>query len=375
MKIVHVDSVVVTYRYEDNEKRIRNTHHDWTAKNYLLVRVVASDGSFGLGEAYLDSAGAPKVIQSLLEEEIVPRIRGEDPRHIERIRAKIAKRFSLGGITVAAGIAMGAVDIALWDLLGKHTGQPLYRLLGGHADRASVYGSGGMYGSTVTPESLAREMATAVHLGYGGVKIKGAGAPLEEDVARVAAIRAALGPSARIMVDAMFVLDVPQAIRLARALEPYNLHFLEAPTARSDIRGWRAIREATSIPLAGPELEGSTDIMREFLLGDAVHYLQYDLTLANGISHGKELAAFARLFYRKVTLHCSGSAIGMVASAHLAAALPNCNSVEVHLLHQGLHEHMWAAGFRLDNGFLVLPDRPGLGFDVDFDKLMAEHRA
>jgi D-arabinonate dehydratase/D-galactarolactone cycloisomerase len=210
----------------------------------------------------------------------------------------------------------------------------------------------------------------AVAEGYGGVKIKAAGGPLRDDIARVAAVRAAIGGDARLMVDAMFVPDVPGALRMARALQPFDLHFLEAPTRAADIRGWASIQRAAGIPLAGPELSASVDLAREFLLHEACHFLQYDVNLAGGLSQGRELGALAGAFHRPVTLHCAASAVGVAASAHLGASLPNCDSLELHLLHQGLHEHLWSSGWRRSAGELVIPQRPGLGLDIDFDALV-----
>lgn len=366
MRVVDLRTLVVTRRYDGSA---RNTRHAWNGKTYLLVAVNADDGSSGIGEVYCDGEGSPKVLQAILHEEIAPLLRGEDPRLIERIRRKVAERFVLSGRGGATSVAMAGVDIALWDLLGKLTGQPVHRLLGGHADRASIYGSGGMYGPGITPDSLAEAMGEAVRSGLGGVKIKAAGASLDEDVARVAAVREAIGP-ARLMVDAMFRPDVPGAIRLVRALEPFGLHFLEAPTAAADLRGWSAVRSAAAVPLAGPELEGSADVMRDYLLADAIHFLQFDVVLAGGLSQGRDLAALARAFHRPISLHCAASAVGLAASAHLAAAVSNCDSLEYHLMHQGLHERLWASGWRITDGALVIPERPGLGLDFGLEDLV-----
>lgn len=366
MKIRNLRSIVITCRYDAS---LRNTHHAWNSKQYVLIGIDAGDGLVGIGEVYCDGESSPEVIQAILKLEIAPRIIGDDPFQIERIRHKLGQRAVLNGRPGANTLAMAGVDIALWDLLGKAVHQPVFRLLGGFSDRISVYGSGGMYGQDLTPARLAEQMFSAVTAGYGGVKIKAAGASLAEDVARVAAVRKAIGPSARLMVDAMFVPEVPSAIRLASALEEFDLHFLEAPTRAADIRGWRKIQRSTTIPLAGPELESSVDVAREYVLADACHFLQFDVNLAGGISQGRELAALARAFHRPITLHCAASAVGVAASAQLAAAVPNCDSLEFHLLHRGLHDELWKSGWTLADGELTIPDRPGLGLAVGFDAL------
>lgn len=366
MRISKVTTKILQHSYDGS---VRNTRHAWTSKEYLLVSVEAADGTVGLGECYCSGPGAARVVEAMIRHEIAPLVIGEDPRAISRIRKKLTDAYVLGGRRDGIGPAAAGIDIALWDLLGKICGQPLYRLLGGFSDRAGIYGSGGMYGPAITPERLADSMAGAVASGLAGVKIKVAGDTLEADVRRVASVREAIGPGTRLMVDAMFEPDVPSAIRLARALESFDLHFLEAPTAASDLAGWRMIGDRTSIPLAGPELESSIDLMRDCLTSGAVHFMQFDVTIAHGLTGGRELAAFANCHHRPITLHSSGSAIGMIAAAHLAAAVPNCDSMEFHLLHQFLHERIWDAGYSIADGSLILPDRPGLGMDLSLKDL------
>jgi L-alanine-DL-glutamate epimerase-like enolase superfamily enzyme len=366
MKISDLRTAVITCRYAEP---LRNTHHSWRSKQYVLVGVVADDGSTGMGEVYCDGESSPEVIEAILQREIAPRIIGENAYAIEHVRHKLGERAVLSGRRDANALVMAGIDIALWDLVGKCLGQPVFRLLGGYSNRVSVYGSGGMYGPHLTPQLLGEQMSAAVSKGFGGVKIKAAGASLAEDIQRVAAVREAIGPGARLMVDAMFVPDVPGAIRMASALEKYELHFLEAPTRAMDIRGWAKIQRSTRTPLAGPELESSIDVAREYVLADACHFLQFDVNLAGGISQGRDLAALARAFHRPITLHCAASAVGVAASAQLGASISNCDSLEFHLLHQGLHEALWKSGWALDDGALVIPDRPGLGLDIDFDSL------
>ena len=348
---------------------VGNTHHRWTERNYLLVSVSIDKGWFGLGEAYADHTVSPAAAAAILREEIAPHLIDRDPRDIGRHRARLGARQVLSGRAGGLAPLLSAVDIALWDLLGKIAGLPLHRLLGGFADRATVYGSGGMYGADVTLARLAEEARAAVSRGMAGVKIKGAGASIEEDVARVAAVRDALGPGRPLMVDAMFAPSASGAIRLARALMPFDLHFLEAPTAAADVEAWARLAGLGLVPLAGPELESDVDLMRRHLVSGAAQFLQYDVTIAGGLSGGRDLAALAAAVHRPVTLHCATSAIGLAASAHLAAALPNADGVEYHLLHQGLHDRLWSSGWRLADGALVAPDKPGLGLDIHPDEL------
>jgi L-alanine-DL-glutamate epimerase-like enolase superfamily enzyme len=347
----------------------RNTHHAWTSKAYLLLELQTDEGVAGIGEVYCDGGGSPRAMTAIIEDEVAPTVIGCDPRSITAIHEKVMHRALLSGRASAYSIALAGVDIALWDILGKLAGLPVRQLLGGFSDKVSVYGSGGMYGDATTPASLATDMAKAIEDGHAGVKIKAAGAPLQEDVARAEAVRQAIGAE-RLMIDAMFAPDLPHALRLARALEPFDLHFLEAPTRTQDLRGWAEIQRSTRVKLAGPELEAGVELIRDFLVADAVHFLQFDACLAGGLTTGRNLAAFAALHGRPMSLHCAASAVGLAASAHLGAAVPNCDSLECHLLHRGLREVLWANGWKLSAGYLKIPAAPGLGLGCDFDDLV-----
>lgn len=366
MHIQDIRTKVITRQYDGSA---RNTRHNWSSKKYLLVSVDASNGMSGLGEVYCDGHGSPKVAELLIREELRPLLLGQDPRRIAQLRHALLERMVLSGRPQGFGPVMAGVDIALWDLLGRFCRLPVSILLGGANNRVRAYGSGGMYGPRITPDSLADEMAAAVRRGLSGIKIKGGGASLDEDIARAKAVRAAIGPDAMLMVDAMFLPDVPAAIRYARALAPLDLHFLEAPTTHADIPGWIQIARAGCIPLAGPEVEPSPDRMRDFLTSGAVHFLQFDVVLAGGLTVGRDMAALARAWHRPVTLHCAASAVGLAATAHLAASVTNCDSVEYHLMHQGLHERLWDNGWSLTDGHITVPDAPGLGLGFDLDDL------
>jgi len=367
VKITDVRTAIVTRTYANGP---RNTHHVWSERRYLLVSVDTDQGIFGLGEIYTDSHNATEVLELAVRLDVAPHLIGRDPLAIGAISAELEARQTLSGRAGGFGPILAGVDIALWDILGKVAGQPLWKLLGGHSGRARTYASGGMYGEDITPESLGQEMASAVADGDFGVKIKAGAASLSEDVARVAAVRKAIGPDVALMVDAMFAPGLPEALRLAHALRPYDLHFLEAPTHALDLAGWVRIRDDAGIPLSGPELESSLDLMRDILARDIVQFLQFDVTLAGGLTRGRDLAALARAHHRPVTLHCATSAVGLAASLHLGGAIANCDSVEHHVLHQGLHEHLWASGWRRENGMVAAPDAPGLGIPFDLDDIL-----
>ena len=361
MKIRAMRCAVVHRAYDGST---RNTRHAWNGKNYVLVQLEADNGCRGLGEMYCDGGGSPEVALAVLRHEVGPRVLGRDPRRPAAVTAALREHYALsarGGVT---SMAISAVDIALWDMMGRQLGRPVFELLGGRQAHVPVYASGGMYGAGRTPDALAREMAQAQRQGLRGAKVKVGGASLEEDVERVARVREALGPGVPLMADAMFAPDLEGAIALARALAPLDLHFLEAPTAAQDVDGWAAVRQQTGVALAGPELSDDVGLMRRLLEAQALAYLQFDVTIAGGLGMGRDLAALARVHWRDITLHCAASAVATAASAHLGAGVGGCDGLEFHVMHDGLRERLWACGWRLDQGRLMIPDRPGLGIDL-----------
>lgn len=361
MKIRAVRCAVVHRAYDGST---RNTRHAWTGKNYVLLQLETDTGCRGLGEMYCDGGGSPEVALAVLRHEIGPRLLGRDARRPLAITAALREHYALSARGGVSSMAISAVDIALWDLMGRDLGRPVFELLGGRQSHVPVYASGGMYGPDRTPARLAEEMAAAQRAGLRGAKIKVGGASLEEDVERVARVREALGPGVPLMADAMFAPNLPQALSLARALSPYDLHFLEAPTAAKDVEGWAEVHRQTGVPLAGPELSDDLMLMRQLLHAQALAYLQFDVTIAGGLGLGRDLAALARAHWRDITLHCAASAVATAASAHLGAAVGGCDGLEFHVMHDGLRDRLWACGWRLEDGRLMVPNRPGLGIDL-----------
>ena len=342
---------------------VRNTQHAWQGKNYILLEIESEDGVSGFGEMYCDGGGSPEAALAMLRYEVAPALIGKSGTRPLEILAYLRGHFSLSARGSAASMAISAVDIAMWDMVGKRSGLPLYRLLGGHSDRVKVYASGGMYGPRITPQTLAQEMREAQAKGLNGAKIKIGGATLEEDVARVTCVREAIGPHAPLMVDAMFRPNVTDAIRLGNALKNANIHFYEAPTNANHVSGWRSVGQACGLSLSGPELSDDRDLMLRLLQADALQFLQFDVAIAGGVSEGREIFALARAFRKPVTLHCAASAVAMAAAAQMGAGLGGCDSLEFHLMHDGMRESLWKCGWRLESGHLVVPDRPGLGVE------------
>lgn len=362
MKITGIRTRIITKSLDGAP---RNPMMAWHNKRILLVFVRTDTGQVGIGEAWCDG-GSPAVTARLIEEDLQPLLIGADPRNYAWIWQRLYETTTYSvrdGITFAA---LSGIDIALWDLLGKTYGVPVSRLLGGGRERVFAYASGGLYADGKTAADVGREMRGYADQGFRGVKLKVAGAHLREDVARVSAVREAVGPDVRIMVDAVYALDVPEAIRMARALERYEIYFLEAPVDPHNLRGLARVAKASPIPLAGNEFAYGRRQFKRILDREAAEFVHLDAILCGGITEAARIAALADTYGVSCSYHAASSAICFAANLHVAAATSNCDSVEYHMIHQMLFDQLPAATFRLDeDGFIMVPSAPGLGIPLE----------
>ncbi|MGH7092216.1 MAG: mandelate racemase/muconate lactonizing enzyme family protein, partial [Stellaceae bacterium] len=188
----------------------------------------------------------------------------------------------------------------------------------------------------------------------------------EVDIARVAAVRKALGPQAKLMVDVNCAWSPDFAIRMGRELDPYNLYWIEEPVATDDIDGSARVADALATPIAGYETETGLYGFRELVTRGAVDIVQLDVAWSGGFSEGKRIAAFAQAHHRMVAPHAFAGAVLLVASLHYAAAIPNALALEWDQNPNGLRDELLQERLSLESdGTVRLPERPGLGITLD----------
>jgi len=353
----------------------------YTTAAEIVVEIETDDGLVGLGEIH----GRPQgEIVRILEEGFKPLLLGEDALDHERLWDLLfTSTFSRAAAQFAAAdgqphfgaggkpqmmAAIAGIDIALWDVKGQTAGLPLYKLLGGLRSSVPTYASGGYYGpdGEAWVDGLVEEMTGYAQLGYGAVKMKVGGLPLDEDVARVRAVREAL-PDIEIMLDANSAYDVPAAIEAALAFEPLDVYWLEEPTAWFDpVFGLARVGAATAIPLASGERELHRFGCRDLVDHTPIRFLQFDCTRAGGVSEWLRVAAYASAHGVLMAPHHDPQIHG-----HLLAAVPNGHIQEV--FPNPVRDPLWSRLFteqpQVLNGELVLGDRPGLGLTLDRDVL------
>jgi D-galactarolactone cycloisomerase len=273
----------------------------------------------------------------------------------------------------------------LWDIAGKVAKLPLYRLLGAYGDKVEAYASGGFYQEGKGVSALADEAAGYIASGYRAMKMKVGRNPstqtnlremlaqnercvvsLDEDLARVEAARKALGREAKLMIDINCTWSPALAIQMGQALEPYRLYWIEEPVATDDIRGSAEVARALGTAIAGYETEVGLFGFRELITRGAIDIVQPDIAWAGGFTECRRIAALAHAYNLMVAPHAFSSAITLVASMHLLASIPNGLILEFDQNPNALRQELLKEPITIDReGFVTLPDRPGLGVELD----------
>ena len=313
--------------------------------------VHTDEGITGLGYALAFAGGGVEAIQSYLDTRLVPALVGEDPLFVERLwerMFRLDRGIKRQGI---AAYAVSAVDIALWDIVGKTAKLPLYKLWGAVTDRVPAYGSGG-WAKYATKDIIA-EAERYVGLGCRYYKMKIHEPDPRANRERVQAVRKALGDGVGMMVDVNQKLDVLGAIRQARVLEDLDLVWYEEPVLADDLAACAEVAQAIRIPVATGENAYTRYEFRDLLERKAARYLMPDVCRANGFSETLRIGRLAAAHGALVSPH-----VVHELSLHVAAALPNSFLVEyMEWMPEDLFESLPA----FQNGAIVIPDRPGHG--------------
>lgn len=332
-----------------------------TERHYGLVEIEADDGVAGIGFCYVGNRGG-KLFVEAVHGLLAPLLVGEDAHRVEGLWEKMYQESLLQGRVGVVMRGISALDIALWDRNARAASLPLYKFLGAmKVDRVPAYASGGYYLAGKTPKVLAEECAGYVAQGFRAVKIKvGRLTEPKEEEARIAAVRKRIGPDIILMLDANNAWsDLPTALRFMRAYEPYNPYWIEEPFGPDDIDNHARLAAATDILVATGEIETGRWRFKELIEREAAAILQPDACVMGGITEFRRVAATAASFGLTVCPHWWHD-----VHTHLAAATPNARYVEFFPDDQVLNfRRLIDTQLIVQGGDIVLPDRPGLGFD------------
>lgn len=374
MRIVNVTTAVVAY------------HGQAT-----LVRIDTDEGISGYGEANPD-AGADGVVGMI--KFLTPLLLGEDPRDVERVWEKLRRKVFAGPQAGVFVIALSGIELALWDLAGKASGQPVYRLLGGKfRDKIRVYAdcgagddpAGSASGCADRARRMVEEGFTAIKFDVDDLEHPAKfdafnhtinNAELRSMVERVAAVREAIGPDVDLAIDLHARYDVPSACRIAWELEPFSLLWLEEPVPAENIDALVRVRAQTRTPICVGENLYLRWGFRELLERGAVDVIEPDVPKCGGLAEAKKIANLAEMHYVPFAPHLVSTPVGTMATSHQCAAIPNFLVQEWHALEE---REVWdsyvaapdGSGSIISGGYITLPDTPGIGVEPDMDSVRA----
>ncbi|MEM7125329.1 MAG: mandelate racemase/muconate lactonizing enzyme family protein [Chloroflexota bacterium] len=356
MKIVDVKTTVLTIPDLPGiqDATIR---HRTSGRTFCFAHVISDEGIEGLG-----AGGGGLASRAVIEGTLKPILVDQNPLHIEKLWNDMFWAIRGVGRKGLAFNALSAVDIALWDLKAKYFNVPLYQLLGPYTDTVPVYGSGGWTHFSI--DELVAEQMSYVVRGMKAVKMKVGkdfGKSEREDIARLAAVREAVGDDIEILIDANNGYYAKQAIAMAKAFAPYRIGWFEEPVLADDIEGLAAIARATDIPIATGEHEYTKYGFKDLLTRGGADIAQPDVGRVGGITEWMKVAHLADAFNLPVAPHAY-----QLFHLHLCCAIPNLRIVEYLGVTEETDRIVFTEFQEPQNGLWSPdPNKPGLGLDLD----------
>lgn len=366
-----------------------------SSQDNLVVRIHTDEGLTGVGETDVGPWIAKAVIESPGSHSMAMGIKdlliGEDPLQTAALWEKLYAGTCMSTRRGAGICAIGAIDMALWDIKGQALGQPCYKLLGGaQRDHIVPYASLQPHGTTVDEyrENLVAWLLKARDYGFGAAKLECTlGGPYahvglsgtDEDMTEViAACRQAVGPDFVLMVDVQYLWrDAASALRTIRHWGPFDLFFLETPVWTDNLEGYATLAREAPMRIAAGEWLTTRFEFADLMDRGLVQVAQPDVGRVGGLTEAMRVCQMAEDRGRAIVPHCWNSGIGIAASAHMAAAIPHCPFIEylpAELTDSPLRRELADDGLKMENGVLALPDRPGLGL-VLHEEALEKYRA
>lgn len=339
--------------------------HAQTANRCFILKLITEEGIEGIGAASCFSEDQARVLKVIVQDTIGQFLMGGDPEAVE-VYAKLVTRVGL-----MLGGRPWLVETALWDLAGKLAGQPLYRMWGGTVEELPVYASTGEVNSV---QHSPVQAIAARAAGFKAIKLRAHSDDYRDDVVAVEAVRAAVGRSMKILVDANQGWSLSPfgphweydtALAYAQAIAQYDVYWLEEPLDRFDFNGLAKLRAHSEVRIAGGEMNQGLHEFEVLLEKDALDIYQPDATLAGGVLMARKVAELARERGHIFSPHTWTTGIGFAINMHIAASVSNCPILEFPYEPASwtpqVRDAMLRQPFLPENGFIRLPQGPGLG--------------
>lgn len=356
---ISLSSVVLPLKTEISDAKVfTGRQKPMTEVHFLFAEITTADGFEGVGFSYSKRAGGPA--QFAHAKQVADNLLGEDPNDIGRLYVKLLWAGASVGRSGVAVQALAAIDVALWDLKARRAGLPLAKLIGAHRDSVRTYNTSG--GFLNAPLEQVLENATAAReAGIGGIKIKVGHPDHRVDMTRLDAMRTHLGDDFPLMVDANQQWDRPTALRMCRAMEPYNLTWIEEPLDAYDYVGHADLARAIDTPIATGEMLASVAEHVKLIEQGSCDVIQPDAPRVGGITEFLKLTTLAAQAGLSLAPH-----FAMEIHCHLAATYPTEPWVE----HFDWLDPLFNERMAIADGRMIVSDRPGLGITLS-DQLRA----
>lgn len=370
MKIKSVEAFAISYVLPP-EQRVTLGIGQMVKRDAIVVKVITEGGLVGWGEAH--HGRAPGAVAHIINTTLRELVVGMDASDVNGVWHRIYQlQLASHGMGAASAIALSGIDMALWDLRGKATGWPLYKLLGGASKPIRAY-AGGIALGFQAPEALADEAETMMAKGYKALKLRIGDTP-QADKARVAAVRARLGDDIDILTDANANASFDHIRRIVGALDDAMVGWLEEPFPPHDYRNYKAVKAMARTPLAAGENHYTRFEFNRLVEDGSVSILQPDLSKTGGITEGMRIAALGSAWKLSINPHTSSTSLNMAASIHFLAAMEDPGYFEAdESMTNPFRNVLCPASYAVDsNGHVVPLEAPGLGVEVDED-FIAKH--
>jgi len=365
MKIKEIKAYPLSFRVSD-AGAVRLGIGRTVKRDTVVVMVRSDDGLVGWGEAH--HGRAPGSVAHLVNTTLSHLVTGMDATDVVGVWERVYKmQLSSHGMGAASAIALSGIDMALWDLRAKAVGWPLYRLLGGRSRAIPAY-AGGISLGFQPPAELVAEARGLVERGYRALKLR-VGDTWRADVERVEAVRAALGDSVEILVDANTNYTVDDARQAMPAFDELRVAWLEEPFPPHDARSYRAAAQFGTTPLAAGENHYTRFEFQRLIEDGVISVLQPDLSKTGGLTEGLRIAAMASGWKLRVNPHTSATGLNMAATLHFLASIDNGGYYEADASTENLfRDRLTSRACSLDeDGCVSPPEAPGLGVEIDED--------
>lgn len=365
MRITGVECVCVGWHLD---QEIRWGTMAVGTKGSTLIFVHTDEGVTGIGEAGFSAAFYPSV-RAVVDSVLRDAVMGEDPLEIGALWQKMYRRTHMWGRRGMETYALSGIDIALWDILGKSLGTPIHRMLGTVQTRLRAYAAP----SLKPPHEAITDAEAAAAVGFAGVKLRG-GICAKDDIQTVVGARRAVGDAIYLMLDPNVGYDLETAIALAPHFRDAQLYWLEEPIHTQSLPQYvdlhRELSRATGLRLAGGESLFTPSEFVDLVTQRPFAVLQPDCTAVGGITATVKIAGMAEAAGLLCIPHIacsSGTGVSLAVAAQVIASLPNCPWIEYDAYEDPPGGHLIGDVFRLHDGYVQVPDGPGLGVELDMN--------